>query len=59
MQITYDTATDSISVPGLDASQTRLLQNELAQALYRNEPVQTVAATIMAAAKRLSTSQQE
>ena len=54
MKITYDTATDSISVPGLDAEQTKILQNELAQALYRNEPVQTVAATIMAAAKRLS-----
>jgi hypothetical protein len=55
VQITYDTETDSISVPGLDAEQTTLLQSALSQALYRNEPVQTVAATIMAAARRMST----
>ncbi len=54
MRITYDTETDSISVPGLDARQTKAPQNELAQALYRNEPVQTAVATIMAAARRLS-----
>lgn len=54
MKITYDTATDSISVPGLTPEQNQQLQSELATALYRNEPVQTVAATIMAAARRLS-----
>jgi hypothetical protein len=54
MKITYDTESDSISVPGLDPEQNALLQRELSAALYRNEPVQTVAATIMAAARRLS-----
>lgn len=54
MRITYDTETDSISVPGLDAEQNELLQRELSAALYRNEPVQAVAATIMAAARRFS-----
>jgi hypothetical protein len=57
MQITYDTVTDSISVPGLTPEQNSQLQNQLAQALYRNEPVQTVAATIMAAARKLSTTE--
>jgi hypothetical protein len=56
MKITYDTDTDSISVPGLDPEQNRQLQSELASALYRNDPVQTVAATIMTAARRLSAS---
>ncbi|ROQ37240.1 Prp19/Pso4-like protein [Frondihabitans sp. PhB188] len=54
MKITYDTETDSISVPGLTAEQNQQLQTELSTALYRNDPVQTVAATIMAAARRFS-----
>jgi len=54
MQITYDTVTDSISSPGITSEQNAPLQAELATALYRNEPVQTVAATIMAAVRRLA-----
>jgi len=54
MQITYDTVTDSISSPGLTPEQNGQLQSQLAQALYSNEPVQTVAATIMAAARTFS-----
>jgi hypothetical protein len=56
MKITYDTDTDTISALGLSPEQNQLLQSELASALYRNDPVQTVAATIMAAARRLSAS---
>lgn len=54
MKITYDTVSDSISVPELTPEQNRQLQSELSSALYRNDPVQVVAATIMAAAKRMS-----
>ena len=51
MKITYDTVSDSISCPELTPSQTRTLQNALSAALIRNTPVQTVAATILAAVK--------
>ena len=54
MQIMYDTVPDSISVPGLTTDQDHQLQSELSTALYRNEPVHPVAATIMDAARRLS-----
>jgi hypothetical protein len=54
MKITYDTATDSITVPGLTPEQNSQLQAALSTALYRNEPVQAVAATIMAAARRFA-----
>jgi hypothetical protein len=54
MKISYDTDTDSISATGLDAQQNAELQAELSAALYRNEPVQTVAKTIMAAARRFA-----
>ena len=49
MKITYDTVSDSISCPDLSSEQTRALQAELSAALMRNDPVQTVAARIMAA----------
>lgn len=51
MKITYDTVSDSISCPDLTPDQTRALQSELSAALMRNDPVQTVAARIMAAVK--------
>lgn len=51
MKITYDTLTDSISCPDLTPEQTTQLQSQLSASLIRNEPVQTVAAKIMAAAK--------
>ena len=51
MKITYDTVSDSISCPELTRDQNRALQSELSAALIRNEPVQTVAARIMAAVK--------
>lgn len=51
MKITYDTVSDSISCPELTPSQTRALQSALSAALIRNDPVRTVAATIMAAVK--------
>lgn len=51
MKITYDTVTDSISCPDLDADQTRALQSQLSAALLRNEPVQKVVGMIMAAVK--------
>ncbi len=51
MKITYDTVSDSISCPDLTAEQSRALQSELSAALMRNDPVQTVAARIMAAVK--------
>lgn len=54
MQITYDTVTDSISCPGLTPEQTTQLQSQLSASLIRNEPVQTVAAKIMAAVKAAS-----
>jgi hypothetical protein len=50
-KITYDTVADSISCPDLSPEQTRELQNLLSTALIRNEPVQQVAAKIMAAVK--------
>lgn len=51
MKITYDTVTDSISCPDLDADQTRALQSQLSSALLRNEPVQNVVAMIMTTIK--------
>jgi hypothetical protein len=51
MKITYDTVTDSISCPDLSPEQTQELQRQLSAALMRNDPVQTVAATIMAAVR--------
>lgn len=51
MKITYDTVTDSISCPDLSPQQTLELQNQLSSALIRNEPVQQVAAKIMAAVR--------
>jgi hypothetical protein len=51
MKITYDTDSDSISCPDLTPAQTEELQKLLSAALIRNEPVQTVAATIMSMVK--------
>jgi hypothetical protein len=51
MKITYDTVTDSISCPDLTPEQTQQLQSQLSAALMRNDPVRTVASTILAAAK--------
>jgi hypothetical protein len=51
MKITYDTVTDSISCPELDQAQTAELQRQLSTALMKNEPVRTVASTIMAFVK--------
>jgi hypothetical protein len=47
VKITYDTDSDSISCPDLTPDQTQELQRLLSAALIRNDPVQTVAATIM------------
>jgi hypothetical protein len=51
MKITYDTVTDSISCPELDQEQTAELQRQLSAALIKNEPVRTVASSIMAFVK--------
>ena len=51
MKITYDTVSDSISCPDLSPEQTRELQRQLSAALMRNDPVRTVASTIMASVK--------
>jgi hypothetical protein len=51
VQITYDTETDRISSPDLDAEQTAALQAELSAALVRNDPVRTVAATLLERAR--------
>jgi hypothetical protein len=51
MQITYDTETDRISSPDLDAQQTAALQAELSAALRRNDPVRTVAASLLQRAR--------
>jgi hypothetical protein len=51
MKFTYDTETDSISSPDLDAERTRQLQTLLSAALVQNLPVQTVAAQLMAFAR--------
>ncbi len=51
MKITYDTVSDSISCPDLSPEQTQALQAELSAALMRNDPVQAVAARIMAAVR--------
>jgi len=51
MKITYDTVTDSISCPDLTPEQTKELQSQLSAALIRNDPVRTVASTIMATVK--------
>jgi hypothetical protein len=56
VKITYDTVSDSISCPDLTPDQNRSLQSELSAALIRNDPVQTLAARIMAAVKAASTS---
>ena len=50
MKFTYDTETDSISSPDLDAAHTRAIQTALSQALYRNDPVQTVAKLLLTTA---------
>lgn len=49
MKFTYDTETDSISSPDLNPVQTQEIQSQLSQALYRNEPVQTVVKLLLAA----------
>ena len=51
MKITYDSVSDSISCPDLTAEQNRRPQSQLSAALVRNDPVQQVVATILAAAK--------
>jgi len=51
MKITYDTVTDSISCPDLTPEQTKKLQSQLSAALVRNDPVRTVASTILATVK--------
>jgi hypothetical protein len=51
MKITYDTNTDSIHCPDLSPDQNKQLQHLLSAALVRNDPVQTIAATIMAAVR--------
>ena len=51
MKFTYDTETDSISSPDLDAAQTAALQSALSSALYRNDPVQTVARALLETAR--------
>jgi hypothetical protein len=53
---TYDTFSDSISCPDLTPDQNRALQSELSAALIRNDPVQSLAANIMAAVKAASKS---
>jgi hypothetical protein len=55
MKITYDTATDSISCPELDPAQTAELQRLLSAALVKNEPVRTVASSIMVFVKAATT----
>ena len=52
MKFTYDTETDSISSPDLDAEQTKLVQQQLSAALYRNDPVQSVAKLLLDAARK-------
>lgn len=49
MKFTYDTETDSISSPDLTPEQTAKMQSMLSAALYRNDPVQTVAKMLLAA----------
>jgi hypothetical protein len=56
VKITYDTVTDSISSPELDAKQTAELQRQLSAALIRNEPVRTVASNIVAFVKAAASS---
>ena len=51
MRFTYDTETDSISSPDLDAQQTAAVQSALSAALYRNDPVQTVARLLLETAR--------
>ena len=55
MKITYDTVTDSIGCPELDQAQTAELQRLLSAALIKNEPVRTVASTIVAFVKAATT----
>lgn len=52
MKFTYDTETDSISSPDLSAEQTAALQSLLSAALYRNDPVQTVARVLLDASRK-------
>jgi hypothetical protein len=52
MRFTYDTETDSISSPDLDPKQTAAIQSVLAQALYRNDPVQDVARIMLDTARK-------
>jgi hypothetical protein len=51
VRFTYDTETDSISSPDLDSAQTAKIQRLLAQALYRNDPVQTVVRLMLSTAQ--------
>jgi hypothetical protein len=51
MKFTYDTETDSISSPDLDAQQTAAAQAALSRALYRNDPVQDVAKLLLETAR--------
>lgn len=51
MKFTYDTETDSISSPDLSPEQTRQIQSQLSAALYRNDPVQTVAKMLIETAR--------
>jgi hypothetical protein len=47
MKFTYDTETDSITSPDLGPRETAAIQSVLAQALYRNAPVQEVARLLL------------
>ena len=51
MKFTYDTETDSISSPDLNAQQTAAIQSQLSAALYRNDPVQDVARALLETAR--------
>jgi hypothetical protein len=51
MKFTYDTETDSISSPDLDAEQTAAIQALLSRALYRNDRVQDVAKLLLDTAR--------
>jgi hypothetical protein len=52
MKFTYDTETDSVSSPDLDSAETAEIQRLLAQALHRNDPVQTVVRLMLSTAQK-------
>jgi hypothetical protein len=52
MKFIYDTETDSISSPDLSDEQVAAMQAQLSSALYRNDPVQTVAHMLLDASKK-------